>query len=447
MTSFRDSAWTTNAAFFRRPALESDERTLVRFRGEADGSVGHLAATPGNTKREVLWLAGSKEDLIRILKQGIGTQSPRCREFLSRVDAAFAEGNEAKLNYKEVSYLRTEAKKLYGQRMAAHRSAGTSATSTTAKPAFSQFISDIASRAGAIPTDRIKDWQEKAGLYLKVGEVDGVKGRFSDLGVSGENGEPRRFVDTNEEYAPATFTVLYDESHLEERLVAGKTEAEFDKYSEYKDTKGEHPELTTAKRDSAEYQRLKAFEDAVKADEAHVSILEDYTGGLYSVANAALRAGAETPEAIAGLAVYTLWKADRSNAEPADVTRRIAAARAAFDAVAVELPKNITLHRALESSSSFPEGAFDKLAGTVLQDPPFTSTSYGEASASRFGFMPIQLHLHVTEGVRGVPAKPFSLNPAENEIILAPNTRFLVLGITVDEDGKHHVDMAVLPNA
>lgn len=315
--------------------------------------------------------------------------------------------------------------------------------STTPRPALSGFISDIGSRVRAIPDERIKDWQDKAGLYLKVGQVDGIKGRFT-VNAS-EDGERGELTDANDEYAPGTFTILYDESHLEERLVVALSDDEFNQYDKYKDGKtGEHPELTAMKKDSGEYQRLKAFEDAVQADDKQVSILQDYTGGFYSVANAALRAGAEAPEDIARLAAYTNWN-DRPEVEPAEVCQRIADTRAAFDAVAVELPTNITLHRAMESYGKFPEDTFDQLAGTVLQDPAFTSTSYGNASASRFGFMPIQLHLHVTEGVKGVPAKPFSLSPSENEIILPPNTRFLVLATRVDDDGKRHVDMAVLP--
>ncbi len=315
----------------------------------------------------------------------------------------------------------------------------------TAKPAFSGFISDIAARMSAIPSGRIRDWQEKAGLYLKAGQADGVAGRF-DLGSPGAGGERRSLADTRQEYAPATFTVLYDETQLEDIFLIAKTDAEFDAYHAAKKEGGGHPELTAAQEKSEEFQKMKVFADSIKADKAQIDLLQDYTGGFYSVVNAALRAGADTKEALGALEAYTAWSSDNGNAGASEVCQKIAKTCAAFDAVAVELPKGITLHRALDAHRSFPKTAFDTLAGAVLQDPAFTSAAYGTGPTGRFASYPIQLHLHVTEGVRGVPAAPFSLNPAENEIILAPDTRFLVLGTQVDEDGLHHVDLAVLPN-
>lgn len=406
--------------------------------------------------------AAYEEHLLTGIREAGGgaTASQAVRQFLDDVRAIMSAKGAGGRTLGQLRWLKAEASRFrYRSTVRASAKPLTAAVSvdakdaatpkaadvsTAAKPAFAAFVSDIASRVRAIPAGRIGGWREKAGLYLKAGQADDVAGRF-DLGAPEEGGKPRRLADTRREYAAATFTVLYDEMQLEDSFLTAKTDEEFDAYHALKKENGGHPELTAAQEKSEEFRKLKIFADSIKADKAQIALLQDYTGGFYNVVNAALRAGANTTEALGALEPYRAWASDNNNAGAAEVCQKIVKTCAAFDAVAVELPKGITLHRALDAHRSFPKTALDTLAGAVLQDPAFTSAAYGTGPTGRFADYSIQLHLHVTEGVRGVPAAPFSLNPAENEIILAPDTRFLVLGTQVDEDGRHHVDMAVLP--
>lgn len=156
-------------------------------------------------------------------------------------------------------------------------------------------------------------------------------------------------------------------------------------------------------------------------------LLRAYTRGEYSTVNKALRSGDES-------------------------STRVGSIVQAFDKAAVALPGNITLSRGVTPFGALQHTYFDTRVGTVLQDPAFISTSFGNRPGGSYSRCPIQMKLHIPGGVRGVLTTSFSPADHEKEIVLLPNTRFLVVHVEgrpaegrVD-GGRRVVHVAVLPD-
>ncbi len=176
----------------------------------------------------------------------------------------------------------------------------------------------------------------------------------------------------------------------------------------------------------------KPFQDASQAQYERLGgddrkLLKAYTKGEYSSVNKALRSG------------------DESSSRVESIVR-------AFDTAAVALPENITLSRGVTPFGALLHTYFDARVGTVLQDPAFISTSFGNRPGGSYSRCPIQMKLHIPSGVRGVLTTPFSPADHEKEIVLLPNTRLLVThveGKPVEgrmDSGRRVVHVAVLPD-
>lgn len=179
----------------------------------------------------------------------------------------------------------------------------------------------------------------------------------------------------------------------------------------FKNVKPSDPEMADFKaRSDASYAKLNSAEK-----QACVS----YTGSAYHAWNAAMRLGETGSSAFKG-------------GEPM---------RAAFKKAAVDLPEGIILHRGLGVGSDTYKGVI----GAVIQDGSFQSTSYGDQAA--FSSYNTQLRLHVGKGVKGLMATSFSkFGTGEREVILHPNTRYLVMNVEKGANGKTYVDVLVLPH-
>jgi hypothetical protein len=168
----------------------------------------------------------------------------------------------------------------------------------------------------------------------------------------------------------------------------------------------------------------KEFNDFKKASDNNYNKLtgdeksacQAYTGAAYRKWNEALRMGQVDSEHFAG---------------SADM-------RAAFAKAAVELPEGIILHRGIGVGGD----TYKSVIGAVIQDGSFQSSSFGGTAA--FSGKESQLRLHVTKGVKAMMAATFSSH-SEREIILHPNTRYVVMGVKY-ENGQNHVDVLVLPH-
>jgi hypothetical protein len=168
----------------------------------------------------------------------------------------------------------------------------------------------------------------------------------------------------------------------------------------------------------------KEFNDFKKASDNNYNKLTSdeksackaYTGAAYRKWNEALRMGQVDSEHFAG---------------SADM-------RAAFAKAAVELPEGIILHRGIGVGGD----TYKSVIGAVIQDGSFQSSSFGGTAA--FSGKESQLRLHVTKGVKAMMAATFSSH-SEREIILHPNTRYVVMGVKY-ENGQNHVDVLVLPH-
>jgi hypothetical protein len=154
--------------------------------------------------------------------------------------------------------------------------------------------------------------------------------------------------------------------------------------------------------------------DKLTADEK--TACKAYTGSAYVKWNEALRMGQVDSTHFSG---------------SADM-------RAAFAKAAVELPEGIILHRGIGVGGD----TYKSVVGAVIQDGSFQSTSFGNSAA--FSGKESQLRLHVTKGVKAMMAATFSSH-SEREIILHPNTRYVVMGVEY-KNGQNHVDILVLPH-
>lgn len=168
---------------------------------------------------------------------------------------------------------------------------------------------------------------------------------------------------------------------------------------------------------------LKSFKSASDAKYATLSSAEQnackaYTGSAYIAWNEAMRTGDVNSKAFA-------------DSKPM---------RDAFEKAAVELPSGIMLHRGINVGGD----TYKSVVGAVIQDGSFQSCSFGSNAA--FSGKISQLRLHVTKGVKAVMATTFSnFGGAEREIILHPNTRYVVMQVG-KQGGQNVVDVLVLPH-
>lgn len=91
--------------------------------------------------------------------------------------------------------------------------------------------------------------------------------------------------------------------------------------------------------------------------------------------------------------------------------------------------RNILVHRGT-SFKQFGVSSFEELArlvGMDITDEGFVSTSVGGRAA--FSGNTVLMEIEVPVGSMGAYVKPISLHPSENELILAPGTRFRVLQV------------------
>jgi hypothetical protein len=114
--------------------------------------------------------------------------------------------------------------------------------------------------------------------------------------------------------------------------------------------------------------------------------------------------------------------------------------RKAFHKAATDLPEGIILHRGIGVGGD----TYKSVVGSVIQDGSFQSCSYGKNAA--FSYHPSQLRIHVGKGVKAVMATTFSkFGSAEREVILHPNTRYVVLSVE-NVGGKNVVNVLALPH-
>ena len=148
----------------------------------------------------------------------------------------------------------------------------------------------------------------------------------------------------------------------------------------------------------------------------------------------------------------SLWEGNPSGAAKA--------AGEALHTLAYDIEPGTVLSRHIDTSK-FAAGEVDKLlasSGKVLQEPAIMSTSIRPSSWVKS----IQFKLHVGPGVKGLWVGPgsepgggaISVNSGEDELLLPPNTRLLILNVRQgggDQDGfgahgqKHVIEAIVLP--
>lgn len=146
------------------------------------------------------------------------------------------------------------------------------------------------------------------------------------------------------------------------------------------------------------------------------TILREYTGQRYEDLNAALRFNKSTTPA-----------KDRTDA--------ISAANAVMSA-SVDIEPGLMLSRKHDGVSASTWATVKP--GAVISEKAILSTSvnYGVWSGTT------HLKLTVGPGVRGLPARDFSSNSPEYEVLLPPNQRFMVT--KVEYDGTHNIVHAVV---
>lgn len=166
-----------------------------------------------------------------------------------------------------------------------------------------------------------------------------------------------------------------------------------------------------------------------KGDEAYAKMtkqeqmsLQMYTGGSYESMNYKLRHGKAKHD-------------DATIEKAADV-----AANAVMKG-AREIPAGTTLSRKHDLSSKDIE-KLQSSVGMVVQDKGILSTSTNNGTWSG----DVHWHMVAGPGVKGVPAKNFSSSGQyEYEVLLPPNTRMLITGVTKNEHGQTTVSSIILP--
>ena len=185
------------------------------------------------------------------------------------------------------------------------------------------------------------------------------------------------------------------------------------------------PEPGVFKDRSSSEKVMQDFKKASAAAYANLSkteqtALHGYTGSKYIPWNQAMRTGDVNSSAF----------------------KEAAPMRSAFEKVATEIPAGTILHRGLSVGQS----TYEKVLGAVIQDGSFQSASFGTQAA--FSGKQSQLRIHVGAGVKGIDATTFSaLGSAEREIIMAPNTRYVVMAVHPGKHGGHAIiDVLALPH-
>lgn len=152
------------------------------------------------------------------------------------------------------------------------------------------------------------------------------------------------------------------------------------------------------------------------SDSAFVSAMQTYKGSGYVSMNTYMRTGEGSP----GTAAKVNQLLER------------------FHHHAVELPSDMVVHRGVNlSKTNWPDHI-----GSVIQEPSFASTSHGSFAA--FNSQNTQLRIHLTKGVRGLPAKSSMESDSEREIVLEPGTRYVV--VSHEKKGtQDFLDVVALP--
>lgn len=84
----------------------------------------------------------------------------------------------------------------------------------------------------------------------------------------------------------------------------------------------------------------------------------------------------------------------------------------------------------------------EAMVGATVRDHGFTSTSIRPDSA--FGGE-VSMQIDVPEGTPAAYMEDITLNPGENELLLNSGTRFQIMAVNVDENGRANVHVRVVP--
>lgn len=147
-----------------------------------------------------------------------------------------------------------------------------------------------------------------------------------------------------------------------------------------------------------------------------------YTGGSYNAMNERLRFG-------------------KNGLDDASIDKKADIASAAVMASSHDIPLGTTLSRRHEMSSKELE-KLQNSVGKVVQDKGILSTS----TDKNFWSGDVHWHMVAGPGVKGLPAKNWSSSGKhEYEVLLPPNTRMLITGVTKNEYGQTTVSSIILP--
>lgn len=106
----------------------------------------------------------------------------------------------------------------------------------------------------------------------------------------------------------------------------------------------------------------------------------------------------------------------------------------------IPLPEGMVLSRGLHLGSSEAEVLLKAKPGTVIQDRGIISTKYSGKWKGN-----VQWKMVVGPGVRGLPVEKFTVTKGENEIVLPPNTRFMIRSTKKKPGDKLEVEAVILP--
>lgn len=158
----------------------------------------------------------------------------------------------------------------------------------------------------------------------------------------------------------------------------------------------------SAKKSSAQWALGKSYYDKQPGEVR--SALQHYTGGGYYPMNKSLREGKPSPAALL-------------------------VAKAMMGAPLLKEGSTLTRRHGLDDADK--EKLLLAGPGTIIQEKGILSTSTKTSAWSGS----VTLNITVGKGVRGLPAKGFSHHPSESEVMLPPNTRFLVTNVTKSSSG------------
>lgn len=121
-----------------------------------------------------------------------------------------------------------------------------------------------------------------------------------------------------------------------------------------------------------------------------------------------------------------------------------------FIKASIEIPNGTLLNRRHYNNSNLIENL---KPGMIVADPGLLSTSTDQLNNWSGD---VEWHMEVGEGVKGLPVNAFSANKGEQEVVLPPNTRLVVLSVLSETKGdyidkkasqyvKHQVRAKILP--